>query len=411
MKILCVMGRYNYGNPARGESHEYSNFVPAFQNLGHETILFESWDRSAYRNFAQLNEALLRTVDELRPDMIFTVIFTYELWLETLELLLNTGTAATVNWATDDSWKYKRFSRLVAPAYHAFTTTYADAYRQYHRDGISNVILTQWATNSKNLRSPLPAAECKYSVSFIGSAHGDRKQWIDDLASRGIEVSCFGHGWPSGPVTAEDIPNLIRNSCISLNFANAPLTWDGLLPQRRNQIKARTFEVPGSGSLLLTQAAPDLERYYTLDQEAVSFGGPDELAAKIRHYLAHPAERDRIAWAGYGRTCAEHTYEHRLSEVIDFTMRMFRQHRECAPNSHQLALDPSAIRSTVAQHKLSRQLSAVRKILVVLCSAVWGTRRGPRAARQIVFEWSWRTLGARTYRASGLPGRMFYEVS
>jgi spore maturation protein CgeB len=411
MKILCVLGRNNYGNPARGESHEYSNFVPAFQNLGHETELFDSWDRSLYRDFAQLNEALLHTINELRPDMIFSVMFTYETWLETWELLLNAGITATVNWATDDSWKYKRFSRLVAPSFNAFTTTYSSAYKQYHNDGISNVLLTQWATNSKNLRPPLPATECKYAVTFIGSAHGDRKQWIDNLARRGIEVSCFGHGWPSGPVSAEEIPNLLQSSFISLNFANAPMTWDGLLPQRHNQIKARTFEVPGSGSLLLTQSAADLERYYSIDREVVTFTNPDDLANKIRYYLAHPTERDTIAWAGYHRTCAEHTYEHRLSEVIDFTMRMFRQHNESAGNTSQTRLDPNAISSAVAQYRQEGALRAIRKVLVILCSALWGPRRGPRAARQLVFEWSWRTLGARTYRASGLPGRMFYKVS
>jgi spore maturation protein CgeB len=42
---------------------------------------------------------------------------------------------------------------------------------------------------------------------------------------------------------------------------------------------------------------------------------------------------------------------------------------------------------------------------------VFGTQRGPRAARRLLFELPWRTVGARTYRASGLVGRLFYRES
>ena len=36
MKILCVFGRYAYGDPKRGEGYEHANFIPALQALGHE---------------------------------------------------------------------------------------------------------------------------------------------------------------------------------------------------------------------------------------------------------------------------------------------------------------------------------------------------------------------------------------
>jgi spore maturation protein CgeB len=105
MKILCVFGQHNYGDPTRGEGYEYTNFIPALHRLGHDVQFLESWNRTCYRNFRELNEALLHIVDESRPDVLLSVMFTYEIWTETWEILRDAGISATINWTTDDSWK------------------------------------------------------------------------------------------------------------------------------------------------------------------------------------------------------------------------------------------------------------------------------------------------------------------
>ena len=60
MKILCLFGRHNYGDPARGEGYEYSNFFPALRALGHEIELFDSFSRSEFDSFAEMNRGLLQ---------------------------------------------------------------------------------------------------------------------------------------------------------------------------------------------------------------------------------------------------------------------------------------------------------------------------------------------------------------
>jgi spore maturation protein CgeB len=56
-------------------------------------------------------------------------------------------------------------------------------------------------------------------------------------------------------------------------------------------------------------------------------------------------------------------------------------------------------------------LRLLRAILVSTFSLAFGRRRGARAARRFLFELSWRIAGARTYSASGWPGRIFYRES
>ena len=67
MKILCVFGQHNYGNPNRGEGYEYTNFIPTLRRLGHEVLFLDSWNSTCYSDFRGLNEALLRTVEQNRP--------------------------------------------------------------------------------------------------------------------------------------------------------------------------------------------------------------------------------------------------------------------------------------------------------------------------------------------------------
>jgi spore maturation protein CgeB len=50
-------------------------------------------------------------------------------------------------------------------------------------------------------------------------------------------------------------------------------------------------------------------------------------------------------------------------------------------------------------------------LLIGCFSLVFGKGRGARAARRFVYELSWRLAGATTYRARGLPGRLFYAES
>jgi len=408
MRVLCVFGEHNYGDPKRGLSYEYCNFLPAFRRLGHETLFFECWNRSLYSGFRQMNRALLEVVEQHRPDVIFALLMNYEIWMETWDILRRAGIAATVNWAADDSWKYQQFSKLVAPHFHAFTTTYADIHRRYQADGMSHVWLSQWAANPEGLQPPLPANECQYPVSFVGTAHGKRRAWVYRLRQRGIEVACFGYGWPSGPVEAADIPRIVRSSVISLNFANVLLQWDGGFGAPKNQIKARTFEVPGSGGFLLTEPAEGLERYYVPGREVAVFRDFDDLERKIRYYLSHLEQRDAVARSGYERTRAEHTYDQRFAPVLAFALSQKDRCSEQAGDPRPGRVDWEAFAAAAERHAMNPALSMLKRALVPACSMIWGQQRGPRAARRLVFEMSWRVLGARTYSAAGLPGRMFY---
>lgn len=406
LKILGVFGENSYGDPARGKTHEYTNFLPTLRAAGHDVRLFDSFARTEGDDFATLNTALLREAVAFRPDVIFLVLMGYEVWIETLDLIRSHSPALTLNWGTDDSWKFDQVSRFLAPHLDFHVTTHKAALQRAEALGLKNVLRSQWATSESRLAAPLPSAACKYDVSFVGQLHGNRRAWIEGLRARGISVATFGYGSEGGAVDADEIFRIFRNSRISLNFSDAGQKLLGR-GRRIRQIKARVFEVTGAGGFLLTQAADALSDYFRIGDEVDTFSDLDELACKIERYLQHPELRDRIAHAGYVRTCSEHTYQQRFSDLLSEALRRIPKNRR----HMSWTLTTDMLVPHVARH---RNIMAVRPLRVVLerpAQAIFGKKRGSRAARRLLFEVSRRLFGERTFSAAGLPGRLFYRES
>ncbi len=403
MKILCVFTQYNYGDKARGVSIEYASFLPALRSLGHEVMHFETWNSTRYSTYAEMNRALLEAAATWRPRLVFTVQRDYEIWLETLKTLSEDFGIALATWITDDSFKFKQYSRFIAPYYDSVGTTYKYRIENYQQAGIQGALYTQWAANEQWLQEPKPAVECTHKVTFIGTKYGGREDLIQGLRSVGLEVSCFGYGWASGPVTTEQIPQIMLDSVISLNFSGG-FRSDG---SHDRQVKARTFEVPGAGGFLLSEHAPSIDQFYRIGSEIDVFDGPDDLERKIRFYLDRPALRDSMAKAAYERTRAEHLYPSRLRGLFDHALQ--RQALRIQPNTGNLP-DSRRSKGAFSNRPLSFPERHYRSMLIRICRFVWGPRRALQAARRITFELSVRLLGQRTFTADGLPGRLFPYV-
>lgn len=399
MKILCVLSRHAYNDPARGENYDHAHFVPALKSLGHEVEVFDSGDRQAYDDFAALNMALLDRATAFKPDLLFTVLMHYEIWLETLDLIRAKTPARIVNWGTDDSWKFPQASRYFVQHVDRHVTTDAATLARAASLGLGNVVLSQWAASADQLQQPLPAAECIHDVTFVGSLYGNRRRWIEALRKAGIKVECFGHGTEHGVVGAADIPKIYRTSRVSLNFSGS---GDALLGAASdNQIKARSFEVPGAGGFLLTEHTDGIERYFRAGEEMATFRNEDELVALVRYYLATPEARDRVARAGHRRIVEQHTYPMRFHDIL----------QGLTPGQTPWQLDARELADAAQRHRAGGLLRAFRCVLAAPLSLAFGAERGVRAARRLAYEASWRFAGETTYRAAGLPGRLFFKES
>ena len=79
----------------------------------------------------------------------------------------------------------------------------------------------------------------------------------------------------------------------------------------------RDFEIPHSGSMLLTQHSDELSDFFEPNKEVISFKNEYEMIDKARYYTTNLAEARGIAAAGMKRAHSDHNWENRFKTLFD----------------------------------------------------------------------------------------------
>lgn len=82
-------------------------------------------------------------------------------------------------------------------------------------------------------------------------------------------------------------------------------------------VNERMYEVTGVGTCLVTDIQHNLHELFEPGKEVVAYDSPEDCLEKVRYLLDHEDERVAIARAGQERTLREHTYYHRMQELVD----------------------------------------------------------------------------------------------
>jgi hypothetical protein len=159
----------------------------------------------------------------------------------------------------------------------------------------------------------------EHEMVLVGGHNPRREQVVAGIVDLPLEI--YGK-WGKSRVSTlkrhvkakgawgEELLRLYNTSKIVLNVTN----WD---PARYVALNQRVFDVPATGAFLLTDYSPELEEHYRLGEEIVCYRDVEELRDKARHFLAHDAERERIAAAGYRKALTLPTIRDRMRRVIE----------------------------------------------------------------------------------------------
>jgi spore maturation protein CgeB len=187
-------------------------------------------------------------------------------------------------------------------------TNAKSALPKYEGIGYRNVIYAQWACNHFLYRKlDYPRI---YDVTFVGQAHGNRRQIIDELRKNGIYIKTWGVGWKNGRLSQVEMIKVFNQSKINLNLSKASVG-------EIDEVKLRDVEIPGCGGFIITGAPKDeISQYYDIGKEIVCYESTQDLIDKVTYYLNHDDEREAIAEAGYIKTIDKHTYERRFTDIF-----------------------------------------------------------------------------------------------
>ena len=110
-----------------------------------------------------------------------------------------------------------------------------------------------------------------------------------------------------------ELPAFYEHSAINFNCTSK---------QMKGAVNQRVFDVPAAGAFVLTDWRPQMEQLFEPDEMAC-YHDPEEIPDLARHYLAHPAERRKLAAAARNRVLACHTWEHRLQALLEHMRRIY----------------------------------------------------------------------------------------
>jgi spore maturation protein CgeB len=236
--------------------------------------------------------------------------------------------APVVAWNSDDDWQWDTYSKHIAPLFTFMATTYRHVYEE-NRFAFPNLRLSQWGCLATFADFDRPK---NLDFTFAGQIYTNRVADCIHLKRKaGLKV--FGLGsirvrYPmlaSRPVyrfIAQKLPSLNK----PLEFEQVHDIWNrsrvSFAPMgsstdiNRLQVKGRVFEMGMSGTMMLSQRSPDIERFYEPGKEFIAYDSIEECAELAKFYLRNESERRRVAKAYYRRTRAEHLWEHRFGQLF-----------------------------------------------------------------------------------------------
>lgn len=342
-----------------------------FQNLDPEDPLQKSFIR---KNRPKITKELLRQIKEAHAekpiDLFFSYFYDACILPEAIDEIKGMG-IKTVNWYCNGSYQLHLVSEI-SPHYDWCLVPEKFRIKDYLAMG-ANPIYCQEAANP-NIYKPYNMP-IKFDVTFVGQAYGDRPAMIKHLLDSGIDVRVWGWGWknyssevqtkkfnllnrttqigkklmrPAGwQAVGKEIKNKIltdtsSSNCssdvllsasviggvlsdtemikiyslskINLGFSSCGNTHES--QNRILQIRLRDFEVPMSGGFYMVEYMEELEEFFKIGEEIVCYTDKEDMANKIKYYLKHDDEREKIRQAGHDRCLQDHTWHKRFEKAF-----------------------------------------------------------------------------------------------
>jgi len=306
----------------------------------------------------------------IRPvDLFFSYFYDACILPEAIDEIKAMG-IRTVNWYCNGSYQLHLVSEI-APHYDWCLVPEKFRLKDYAAMG-ARPIYCQEAANP-NIYKPYDLA-VEYDVTFVGQAYGDRPVYINYLLEQGIDVHVWGWGWHNfstegkaarwsnllrrallgarllmsesgrqvlrqyfrrqppenirntepravlpasiigGALSDLELIQMYSRSKINLGFSSCGDTHK--TGERILQVRLRDFEVPMSGGFYIVEHMEELEEFFNIGKEIVCYTDKEDLADKIKYYLGHDDERERIRKAGHERCLRDHSWHKRFQKAF-----------------------------------------------------------------------------------------------
>ncbi len=151
-----------------------------------------------------------------------------------------------------------------------------------------------------------------------GSLHYYRARMLEVFTDYDMKI--WGRNcppWLDSPVRKHYAHHFIAEDEKTKAFRAAKIVLNTMHYSEIDGVNCTLFEAAGCGAFQIADWKPVLADLFEPEREIVTFRTWRELKEKVDYYLAHPEERSAIAARACARTHREHTYEVRLTRMLE----------------------------------------------------------------------------------------------
>jgi spore maturation protein CgeB len=274
-----------------------------------------SFDEVRETNAQLLLSQVTRTMEEGGLDLLLGQMWGRLIPKETLKKIQSMG-IPVINISMDDRlpdlWSHRHGVHLgsvgLASGIDMMLTTSPETCSWF---GVENCPALFWPLASDpDVYAPVLGEFRDIDVLFIGNKYGIRGQIIRFLERRGLNVDCYGDGWPNGHIDAKKMASLSKRARIILGVGTVGHCADVYT------LKLRDFDALMAGALYLTHRNPDLCQLFKEGEEIEFYESPAEAYRKICKYIGSADERIRIGQNGQQKAILKHTWDKRLTTTF-----------------------------------------------------------------------------------------------
>lgn len=268
----------------------------------------------------------------LTPDLVLVLNGIHAFPPEQAQALKQYGVKTAV-WFADDPY-FTDVSSQIAPLYDYVFTHEMGCVPFYQGLGCPNVHYLPLAASRKVFYPQPVGSEYRTDICFIGTGFWNRIAFFDQISRylTGKKVMISGGLWTRlkayprlkhritlAGTPFEQTAAYYSGAKIVVNLHRAAEDSQHNKNSRRLpalSVNPRTFEMAACGTLQLTDIRQDLNEFYIPGSEIETYTSAQEWIEKVEYYLNHEDRRREVALRGLHRTMKEHTYRHRLIQLL-----------------------------------------------------------------------------------------------
>jgi GT2 family glycosyltransferase/spore maturation protein CgeB len=186
------------------------------------------------------------------------------------------------------------------------------------------VVLLEQATDPWTMR-PDPTPELAHELVYVANSRNVLRPIARDLLPTERDLAIWGTRWEGLIDTSQLVAEYLPNDQLHRVYSSAGIVlndhWDDM--REHGYISNRIYDALACGAVVLSDDVPGLAERFG-DAVAV-YRSAGDLHELIERLLADPAERHRRGELGRSIVLAEHTFAHRVDELLAFVQERVQE--------------------------------------------------------------------------------------